>query len=174
MRKIFLIGYMGAGKSTVGKRLSQQLGLQFIDLDLFIENRYRKKISELFEEKGEGGFRSIERKALLEVVQFECVVVSAGGGTPCFFDNMEIMNHCGQTVYLKVSVDELVARLTIEKEKRPLIQDKTPEEIRLFIVDNLAKREYWYNQATYILDTEKITIPQDVDQIVNCLVSQLM
>jgi len=165
---------MGAGKTTVGKRLSQQLGLQFIDLDLFIENRYRKRINELFAEKGESDFRVLERKALLEVVPFEEVVVSTGGGTPCFFDNMEIMNQWGQTVYLKVSVEELAARLSSRKEHRPLLRGKKPEEISLFIADNLAKREYWYNQATYIFNAEKITRSQDVDQTVNCLVSQLM
>ena len=100
MRRIFLIGYMGAGKTTMGKELSKQSGLSFIDLDHFMEGRYRKTVRQLFEEKGEETFRQIEKKALHEVADFENVVISTGGGTPCFFDNMAYMNSIGTTVYL--------------------------------------------------------------------------
>ncbi|MCL1937721.1 MAG: shikimate kinase [Candidatus Azobacteroides sp.] len=174
MQKIFLIGYMGAGKSTIGKCLSKQMELQFIDLDHFIENRHRKKISELFGEKGEDGFRVLERNALLEVSEFENVIISTGGGTPCFFDNMEIMNQLGQTIYLKASVEELADRLNVRKDDRPLIQGKELEEIKRFVAHNLVKREYWYNQARYIFDTEEINASYGVDQAVNYLVSQLV
>ena len=92
MKRIFLIGYMGAGKTTVGKVLAGLLNLSFIDLDYYIERRYHKTVSQLFAEKGEEVFRSIERNMLHEVADFENVLVSVGGGTPCFFENMEVMN----------------------------------------------------------------------------------
>ena len=99
MKRIFLIGYMGAGKTTVGKVLSRQLGLSFVDLDHYIEGRYHKTVGQLFAEKGEEAFREIERRMLREVAAFENVLISTGGGTPCFFDNMEFMNAYGTTVY---------------------------------------------------------------------------
>lgn len=151
---IFLIGYMGSGKTTTGKLLAKKLNLQFIDTDMFIENRYCKSISAIFEEKGETGFREIERRILLEILDFENVVVSTGGGTPCFFDNMDLMNQSGITVYLKASVDELAERLKNGKQKRPLVKGKDLEEIKTCIAANLEKREHFYNQAAFIFETK--------------------
>jgi len=155
-QKFFLIGYMGSGKTTVGKQLAKKLNLQFVDMDLFIENRYHKSISAIFEEKGEDGFREIERKALHEIIDFENIVISTGGGLPCFFDNMDVMNQAGTTIYLKVSVEELMNRLRNGKQKRPLIKDKNSEEIKDFIAVNLEKREEFYNQATFILESDDL------------------
>ena len=152
----FLIGYMGSGKTTVGKRLAKKLNLQFIDTDLFIENRYHKSIAAIFEEKGEAGFREIERKALHEITDFENVVISTGGGLPCFFDNMEVMNQTGTTIYLKVSVKELMNRLKNGKQQRPLLKDKSSEEIKNYITINLEKREEFYNKATFIFETDDL------------------
>ncbi|MDD4799660.1 MAG: shikimate kinase, partial [Proteiniphilum sp.] len=121
MERIFLIGYMGCGKSTLGKRLAQSLSLTFIDLDAHIQNKYRKTISELFAEKGEEQFRMIERQALLEVAAFEDVLISTGGGAPCFFDNMEVMNRAGITIYIQAFPEELAARLRASKTVRPLL-----------------------------------------------------
>jgi shikimate kinase len=174
MLKIFLIGYMGAGKTTVGKRLAQILNLQFIDLDLFIESRYRKRISEIFAEKGEDYFRTIERKALLEVSQFENVIISTGGGTPCFFDNLAVMNESGKTIYLKVSVNELTARLSVGKHSRPLVEKKDKEEMKLFITESLERREPFYNQAAIIFGVNKLAAKQDVDYVVNELKNKLI
>ncbi|MDR0412307.1 MAG: shikimate kinase [Dysgonamonadaceae bacterium] len=171
MQKIFLIGYMGAGKTTIGKRLSQKLNLQFIDLDLFIESRYRKTINELFAEKGEEHFRDIERKALLEVSQFENVVISTGGGTPCFFDNASVMNGLGKTVYLKISPDELIRRLITGRRDRPLVKDKNKEEMERFIIETLAEREPFYNQAAIVFDATHLT--SDLNHIVEELSLQL-
>jgi shikimate kinase len=156
-QKFFLIGYMGSGKTTVGKLLAKELNLQFIDMDLFIENRFRKSISAIFEEKGEAGFREIERKALHEITDFENVVISTGGGLPCFFDNMDVMNKTGTTIYLKISVEELANRLKNGKQKRPLIKDKNPEEIKAFIIQHLEKREGFYNKATFIFETDDLS-----------------
>jgi len=147
---------MGSGKTTVGKQLAKKLNLQFIDMDLFIENRHHKRISAIFEEKGEAGFREIERKTLHEIIDFENVVISTGGGLPCFFDNMEVMNQAGTTIYLKVSVEELANRLRTGKQQRPLIKDKNQEEIKNFITVNLEEREKFYNQATFIFETDAL------------------
>ena len=118
MKRVFLVGYMGAGKTTVGKELAKLAGLSFIDLDYYIEGRYHKAVSQIFAERGEEAFREIERNMLHEVAEFEDVLISTGGGAPCFFDNMEFMNASGTTVYLKVSVEELAKRLELWKHTR--------------------------------------------------------
>ena len=120
MRRIFLIGYMGAGKTTLGRALAKELGIQFIDMDSYIEARFCKTISKIFAEKGEEGFREIERRILHEVGEFEDVIISTGGGTPCFFDNVEYMNGQGTTVFLDVPEERLFIRLSIARSKRQL------------------------------------------------------
>ena len=170
---LFLIGYMGAGKTTIGRLLAKKLNCSFIDVDCFIENRYHQTIAKIFEEKGEAGFREIERRALLEISSYENVVVSTGGGLPCFFDNMEIMNRAGITIFLKDNIDELVKRLNFNKQKRPLIKEKTPEELRNFIEISLEKREPFYTQAKYIYDVKKCSTKQEMNQWVEDLFVQI-
>ena len=162
MTRIILIGYMGAGKTTVGKALSQALGLPFYDLDWYIEERHRRTIAQIFAEKGEKGFRDIERNILHEVAEFEDVVISCGGGTPCFFDNMEYMNRQAQTVYLKASPDILFRHLKMGKVERPLLKDKTEDEMKQYILDSLSTREPFYSQARYTLD---VTLLDNYDKI---------
>lgn len=147
-----MIGYMGAGKTTLGKSLARHLGLEFIDLDWYIENRFHQSVSQLFATRGEEGFRKIEQNMLHEVAEFEDVVISAGGGTPCFFDNMEYMNQQGLTVYLKATPEILRTHLRMGKQKRPLIAQKNDEELDIFIRESLNKRESYYNQARLIFD----------------------
>ena len=156
MTRILLIGYMGAGKTTLGATLAETLGLSFIDLDLFIEERFRKSISQIFAEKGEEGFRLIEQRMLHEVAEFEDVIISTGGGTPCFFDNIDYMNSKGITVYLQVPVERLLTRLSIARNKRPLIKDKNDEELLSFIQEQLAKREPYYTKAKHIFISDKL------------------
>lgn len=122
MVRIFLTGYMGAGKTTLGKAFARKLNIPFIDLDWYIEERFHKTVQELFAERGENGFREIERNMLHEVGDFEDVLIAAGGGTPCFFDNMDYMNSVGDTVFLDVNPEVLFRRLKIAKAKRPLLQ----------------------------------------------------
>ena len=162
MTRIILIGYMGAGKTTVGKALSQALDLPFYDLDWYIEERHRRTIAQIFAEKGEKGFRDIERNILHEVAEFEDVVISCGGGTPCFFDNMEYMNRQAQTVYLKASPDILFRHLKMGKVERPLLKDKTEDEMKQYIRDSLSTREPFYSQARYTLD---VTLLDNYDKI---------
>lgn len=152
MIRIFLTGYMGAGKTTLGKALAHELQLPFIDLDWYIEERYHKSISELFAERGEEAFRRIEQAMLHEAGEFEDVIISTGGGTPCFFDNMEYMNTQGKTVFLDVHPDILYRRLRIATRKRPILQGKSDEELRAFITEALQKRISYYRQARYHFD----------------------
>ena len=149
MTRLFLIGFMAAGKTTLGKALARDLGLQFIDLDHYIENRYCCTVSQLFAERGEESFRRIERNLLHEVAEFEDVVISTGGGTPCFFDNMEYMNSMGTTVFLEAAVDVIHTRLTIARVQRPLVKGKTAEELRRYITDMLTQRLPYYTQARH-------------------------
>lgn len=147
MTRILLIGFMAAGKTTLGKALARELGLQFIDLDHYIENRYRCTVSQLFAERGEEAFRQIERNMLHEVAEFEDVIIATGGGTPCFFDNMDYMNGQGTTVFLEASVDTIHTRLTIARTQRPLVAQKTSDELRDYIIQMLELRKPYYTRA---------------------------
>lgn len=169
MKSIIIIGYMGAGKTTVGKALAKELGVMFYDLDWYIESRMRKTVKQIFDEIGEEGFRKIERNMLHEVAEFENVVVSCGGGTPCFFDNMDYMNQLGETIYLKASPETLHTHLKMGKGVRPLLLNKTPEEVEIFIRKQLKLREPFYNKAKYIID---INVMDDFDKI-NGMVEQI-
>ena len=152
MIRIFLTGYMGAGKTTLGKAFARELNVPFIDLDWYIEERFHKSIRELFAERGEASFRELERNMLHEVSEFEDVIISTGGGTPCFFDNMDYMNGRGQTVFLDVHPAILFNRLRVATHQRPILQGKTDEELRAFIADALEKRAPFYVQARYRFD----------------------
>ncbi len=151
MTRIFLVGYMGCGKTTTGKRLSKKYGLDFVDLDHYIESRYFKTVSQLFNEKGESGFREIERDLLREVADFENVIISTGGGTACFFDNMEFMNQKGETVYLRAPATDLTAYLRTASKDRPLLAQKNEKELFDFISGMLKKREPFYSQAKHTI-----------------------
>lgn len=152
MVRIILIGYMGAGKTTVGKALAAELGVPFYDLDWYITTRYRRSVPEIFAERGEEGFRDLERKMLHEAAEFEDIVLSCGGGTPCFFDNMEYMNGLADTIYLKAAPEVLAMHLQMGKGKRPLIEGKSPEELKAYIHETLQAREPFYSKAKYTLD----------------------
>lgn len=145
---------MGAGKTTVGKALAKEMGLMFYDLDWYIESRMRKTVAQIFAERGEEGFRTIERNMLHEVAEFENVIVSCGGGTPCFFDNMEYLNQQGDTVYLQASPEVLAAHLKMGKGVRPLLIGKTDEELKQYIVESLEKREPFYTRAKHIINID--------------------
>jgi shikimate kinase len=169
MKRVFLVGYMGVGKTTIGKLLSKELDVEFIDLDKYIENRYRKTIQEIFSEKGEDKFRIIEREMLREVATFQNVLISTGGGTPCFFDNMKVMNHQGVTVYVKASVEQLMSRLVASKNVRPIIQNKSPDELKNFITKHLAQRENYYSKAKLTYQTEHLVSHADVSVSVDAI-----
>lgn len=154
MKPIFLIGYMGCGKSTLARAVSRAARLDLIDLDSYIEGRFHKSVPEIFAEGGEKHFRDLETRMLHEVAEFEDVIIACGGGTPCFGDNMEYMNSRGTTVWLDASVDRIHERLVKARRKRPLIANQTDEEIRRTIVDGLTTRLPYYRRATFTLPSD--------------------
>ena len=158
--KIFLIGYMGCGKSTIGKKVADLMGISFIDMDKYIEERHLKSVAEIFADEGESSFREKERVALLELSSFEDVVIGTGGGSPCFFDNIEVMNENGVTVYIAPDSDVLASRLIKSKTVRPLIAGKSKQELILFIEEALKNRISYYEQAQIIIRGENNLDPQ--------------
>ena len=169
MQRIFLIGFMGAGKTSIGKKLSVKMKCSFVDLDRFIERRYHKTIHRIFDEKGEEVFREIEHKALREVAEFEDVVISTGGGTPCFHQNMMYMNEKGITVYLKASNDTLINRIKLNISARPLLQDFTDDGLNRFVEETISKRKVFYEQAKIVFSTEEQNISMDVNSLMKLL-----
>ncbi len=169
MKSIILIGYMCAGKTTVGKSLAKNMGISFYDLDWYIEDRFHKRIPEIFAEKGEEGFRDIERRMLHEAAEFEDIVLSCGGGTPCFFDNMKYMNQTGTTFYLKASPETIIAHQELSHTVRPLLQGKSGKELVEFISSQLQERSSFYEQAHHILDVNIL----DSYKKINIIVSQI-
>lgn len=143
---------MGAGKTTLGKALAKDIGLMFYDLDWYIETRMHRTLSQIFDEKGEDGFRKIERNMLHEAAEFENVVLSCGGGTPCFFDNIDYLNRQGSTVYLKATPEVICSHLKMGKTARPLLAGKTPSEVAAFVESQLKQREPFYEKAKHTLD----------------------
>ena len=164
---------MGAGKTTLGKAFAHAMNLIFIDLDWYIEERFHRSISEIFAERGETGFRELERNMLHEVGEFENVLISTGGGTPCFFDNMEYMNRQGKSVFLDVNVDVLFRRLRVAKQQRPILQGKNDEELRNFIVEALEKRLPYYSQAIYKFDGQYLETRSQIANSVERLATLL-
>ena len=161
--KIVLIGYMGAGKTTLGKALAQNMGLQFYDLDWWIEEKAGCTIAQIFAQQGEDAFREMERQALHEVIEKDDIVLSVGGGTPCFFDNIDYMNRQANTVYLNASVETLKAHIRMGGSKRPLVDGKSDEELTEYITASLQKREPYYRQATYQVQIATITREEQID-----------
>lgn len=148
---------MGSGKSHLGWKLANHLGVQFVDMDNYIEERNCKTIPQIFAEEGEAEFRKKERKALDELSEFTDLVIATGGGAPCFFDNIDLMNETGKTIYLNIDPSILANRLLKSKTERPLIKGKSQEELVAFIDETLKKRDQFYSQAKY-----QITEP-DID-----------
>lgn len=158
---IFLIGYMGCGKSTLGKALHSFAGVDFVDLDHYIEDGQGMTIKEIFAQRGEEAFRQLEKEALREVSERKAVI-ACGGGTPCREGNMELMNECGITVWLNASVESLHRRLCDGRAKRPLIANKNDEELLSFIQSSLAEREPYYGKAQYRFNSERLECIDDV------------
>lgn len=146
--KYFLVGYMACGKTRRGKVMAEELGIRFIDLDAYIVEREHRTIQEIFTEEGERGFRRLETRYLQEVCElYEDFVLSTGGGTPCFNNNMEYMNEQGRTIFLNTDQDIIVERLIRGKHKRPLVSRLNDEEIREFVYRHLQERLPFYTQA---------------------------
>jgi shikimate kinase len=155
--RIYLVGYMGSGKSSVGKKLATRMGYSFLDLDNVIEEEQRQAVSEIFTQKGEDAFRSLERLALHQTFDMENVVVSTGGGAPVFFDNMEMMKGSGLSIYLRATPEVLVSRLLRNQHLRPLIASLNQEEIHLFVKNQLEKRSVFYERSEMHIEAKDLT-----------------
>ena len=153
---ITLIGMPGCGKSTIGKKIAHNFNLQFVDSDTFIELKYKMTISSIFHTIGEVGFRKIEHIALIEILErYKNMVLSTGGGLPCFFNNMELLNESGETIYLNLPSKALANRLFYSKKQRPLLKNKSEQEIQVYIEKTLEERFSFYNQAKFMVDQLK-------------------
>lgn len=156
MKPIFIIGYMASGKTTFGRALALRSGMQHIDLDFYIEQRFHSTIKELFASQGEEEFRRIEAEMLREVGEVCDVVVSCGGGTPCFYDNMEYMNSKGITVCLSAANDVIADRIIKAGDKRPLMASKSRSEILQSIKVHMEQRAPFYNQAQISISGDRL------------------
>lgn len=149
--KIFIIGFMGSGKTHWAKLWADTNGLDFLDLDDRIELLAHKSVEKIFEEDGEAYFRKLERQCLRELEAYPAGIIACGGGTPCHWDNMDWMNAHGTTVYLSATPGYVLERVMTEKDKRPLLKKVNPGELLFFIEQKLKEREVFYQQAKYIL-----------------------
>lgn len=172
MKTIFLIGYMGSGKSTLGKALAKRCDIEFVDLDDAIEARAGKKIREIFADEGEAAFRELERTMLLEISEKGDALVACGGGTPCFGDNMDLMNSRGVTVLLKTSHSRLLERLKRGRAKRPLIASLSDDELDRFIATQLAQRMPHYEKSAEIFDSTTLEDEEQIEEKCNVFIER--
>lgn len=164
--KIFLIGFMGSGKSYWGRRLSEKLGIRFFDLDEQVTEHAERSIPEIFEKEGEEAFRLMEKDALHIITEsHDSFVMACGGGTPCYFNNIEYMNQAGTTVWLNTDPDLLFERLSKEKTERPLIRDLSDEQLRSFISRKFASRKIYYEQASLTVEEEALQLDGLIEKI---------
>ncbi len=163
--RIFLIGFMGSGKSTWGRWLSEKTGSLFLDLDEIIEKRVNLKINDIFDSKGEDYFRKLEAVCLRELFEKKDFILACGGGTPCYYDNMMVMNSLGITVWLNTPKQVMATRLLQEASHRPLVRSLTPSKLQEYIDDKLEERLQFYQQATLTVDPTLTTVDELIHQI---------
>lgn len=156
VKRVFLVGFMGSGKTTIGKHLAKDMKWQFIDMDDYFEKKHECKIKEFFAKYGEAQFRIAENEVVKELATQENVVVATGGGAPCYYDNMEIMNAAGATIYINVEPRDLAKRLKNAKADRPLLADKSDEELLDYITSKLNERDGHYRKAHMTVDGEHL------------------
>lgn len=162
--RVFLIGFMASGKSTVGKKLAHKIGLPFFDLDDYIEDKYNTTIRLLIYNEGMDFFRKIEKEALEKLInENEQILISTGGGTPCYFSNMDLMKSSGITIYLEVDISTIVDRLVHAKKDRPLIWGKSREDLTVYAKDLLENRKKDYSKAKYTISGKNLKIDSVVD-----------
>jgi shikimate kinase len=164
--KIFLVGFMGSGKTYWGQQLSQKLNLPFFDLDEQVVSHEGKPINEIFSDSGEEYFRLLEKDTLHIITEsHDSFVMACGGGSPCYFNNVDYMNQSGTTVWINTPIDTLFKRLQEEKSKRPLIKDLSDVQLRGFIIKKFADRKIYYEQADVILDDEPVQLDKLIEKI---------
>lgn len=166
---ISLIGYMGSGKTTTGKDLAKAIGYEFIDLDEFIEKKYEKKITEIFEQEGELGFRKKEKDALQEILTSTNIVLSLGGGTPVYYNNIDEIVDKSISIFLRVQLPYLIKRLENKKHTRPLIAHLSNDEMMEFIAKHLFERNQFYQKSKYTINISNQSPLEILDEIMNQL-----
>ena len=171
MRKIILLGYMGCGKSTIANRLSKSTNIPYVDLDKIIEERTNLSISKIFKQRGEIYFRKLEHEFFVELLNSpENMIIGLGGGTPCYANNHKLLRGDNIiSIYLKASVETLFERLVSNKSKRPLVADKSDEEMKEFIAKHLFDRSFYYNQAQYKVSIDGKTKDETTQDILDIL-----
>lgn len=173
MNPIFLIGYMGSGKSTIGRKLASELGLQFIDTDIFIEARFRQRVGDMFDTVGETVFRRRERVVIEELSGMQDCVIATGGGLPCHSDNMELLGSSGLTIYLSASDEALCERLELCKRTRPTIRHKSGQELLAHIREAMQARRPIYSRARLIQTVEHLATSEDETRLAQELAQKL-
>ena len=163
--RIFLVGFMFSGKSTVGKLLAKSMGYEHIDTDHMFESLYNISINDFFEKYGQDLFRELERKLLLTLIEKDNIVISTGGGLPCFHNNMELIKQNGISIHINMSFKSIIHRQKKSKKNRPLLKNKSQEEIEIFLQDLLAKRIDIYNQSNIIIKGEDLSIKELKEKI---------
>lgn len=164
--KIFLIGFMGSGKTYWGKRLSEKLTLPFFDLDEQIETHEEKTISQIFAEEGEEYFRLLEKDTLHIITEsHESFIMATGGGTPCYFNNIEFMNKTGTSIWINTPVDLLFERLMKDKESRPLIKNLNDAQLKSFIIKKFSDRKIYYEQAEIVIEEDEKNLENLVEKL---------
>ncbi len=164
--KIFLIGFMGSGKTHWGRLLSEKLGIPFFDLDEEIVGQAGKPITEIFATAGEEQFRVMESDILHQLSESnDRFIMACGGGTPCYFNNIEFMNQAGTSVWINTPVETLFSRLVNQKSKRPLIRDLSDDQLRGFISKKFSDRRMYYEQAELVVDEEPVELDKLIETI---------
>lgn len=171
--RIYLLGFMGSGKSTFGKKLSEKLDYTLMDIDQMMEVLEKKSVSEIFKEKGEEYFRRLEADILHSSVLHKNAVISCGGGTPCYFDNMDWMNERGLTIYLNMPPEILYGRLKERKAKRPLIANLTDPELKDYIFQKLSEREIYYLRSKLIMDVSVMEVKDRIELVKMRMLTEL-
>jgi len=169
---LYLVGYMGSGKSSVGKRLSNRLDLDFVDLDTMIEDYANAPVHEIFEHSGEETFRSLETHMLQKVMEKDELIVATGGGTPCHSDNMQKMLDNGLVIYLSLPVPKLVRRLRQGMSNRPLVANKSDKELEDYVIEHFESRRETYEQAHQVVNADRINAEM-LDTIKDRYLSQI-
>ncbi len=166
-KPIFLLGFMGSGKTYIGKLLAEKLLYDFIDTDALLEKRTGNTIAEIFEKKGEDYFRKLEHNILSELKIVSNCIISIGGGTPCFYENMELINAYGTTIYLKAQSEIIVGRISAQSSHRPLLRNfDNDTDLLIFVKNKIVEREKYYLKAHFIIDANG-----DVEEIIKNIVS---
>ena len=171
---VFIIGYMACGKTTFGRALAAALGRQFIDLDFYIEQRFRRSIRDMFAAEGEETFRRREAAMLREVGEFDDVVIACGGGTPCFHDNMDYLLGRGNVVFLEASVGRIMQRLMQNNARRPLMAGKSENEMRKAVEQGMASRMQHYSRANIKFNSDSLEDRRQISETVAAFIATHM